>query len=208
MQDKFLVECGQIFSVSYRAPRGATLAVFVSGLRVAQHRGRHKAVIHRTATSKHHCSPDLQLYFPTTNNQEDGAEDEAATEAGSVAGGVDAEKGNAADSADEDGVAADGVDGQGVGELEGCAAELLCVVDVAAGAGLGESNDLRDPCSAVPDVDLGDADEGADIVAGGVGGTDGAAVSVGGTDVAASDTPRPGQAGGANAERDIQALAC
>ena len=64
---------------------------------------------------------------------------------------------NAADSADDDGVAADGVDEQGVGELEGCAAELLCVVDVAAGAGLGESNDLRDPCSAVPDVDLGDA---------------------------------------------------
>ena len=93
---------------------------------------------------------------------------------GEVAGGVsrsrtapqrDVEKGNAADSADEDGVAADGVDEQGVRELEGFTAELLCAVDVAECAGLGESNDLRDPCSAVPDVELGDADEGADRAA-------------------------------------------
>ena len=97
--------------------------------------------------------------------QEDGAEDEAATEAGSVAGGVDVEKGNAADSADEDGVAAEGIDEQGVGELEGFTAEVLFAVDVAAGAGLGESNDLRDPCGAVPDVELGEADEGADQAA-------------------------------------------
>ena len=41
-----------LYSVSYRAHGGAIMAVFVSGLGVAQDRGRHKAVMHCTATCK------------------------------------------------------------------------------------------------------------------------------------------------------------
>ena len=41
-----------LYSVSYRAHNSAIVAVFVSGVSVAQDRGRHKAVIHHTATSK------------------------------------------------------------------------------------------------------------------------------------------------------------
>ena len=45
-----------LYSVSYRAHCGAIMAVFVSGLSMAQDRGRHKAVMHRKTTSKHKLS--------------------------------------------------------------------------------------------------------------------------------------------------------
>ena len=45
-----------LYLVSYRAHGGAIVAVFVSGLSVAQDRGRHKTVMHRTETSKHKLS--------------------------------------------------------------------------------------------------------------------------------------------------------
>ena len=48
-----------LHSVRYCVHSGSIVAVFVSGLSVAQDRGRQKAVMHRTATSKHHCFPDL-----------------------------------------------------------------------------------------------------------------------------------------------------
>ena len=45
-----------LYSVSYRAHCGAIMAVFVSGLSMAQDRGRHTAVMHRKTTSKHKLS--------------------------------------------------------------------------------------------------------------------------------------------------------
>ena len=45
-----------LYSVSYRAHGGAIVAVFVSGLSVAQDRGRQKTVLHCTATSRHKLS--------------------------------------------------------------------------------------------------------------------------------------------------------
>ena len=41
-----------LYSVSHRAHGGAIVAVFVSGLSVAEDRGRQKAVMHRTTTFK------------------------------------------------------------------------------------------------------------------------------------------------------------
>ena len=43
-----------LYSVSYRAHSGAIVAVFASGLSVAQDRG--KKVLHRMATSRHKLS--------------------------------------------------------------------------------------------------------------------------------------------------------
>ena len=45
-------------SVTYHAHGGAIVALLVTGLSMAQDKGRHKAVMDRTATSKHHCFPD------------------------------------------------------------------------------------------------------------------------------------------------------
>ena len=48
-----------LYSVSYHAHGGAIVVVFVSGSGLAQDRGKHKGVMHRTATSKHHCFFDF-----------------------------------------------------------------------------------------------------------------------------------------------------
>ena len=49
-----------LYLVSYRAHCGAIVAVFISGPKHAQDRGRRKTVMHRKATMRHndsvHCS--------------------------------------------------------------------------------------------------------------------------------------------------------